>query len=195
MSSILFFFNRTTFVIMFRREMKDKRSQENPSGAMADIAFLLLIFFLITTTILQDSGILVRLPPWSDEAVPVSSTNVFNIMINANNELLVNGYSAEISELKEQLKTFITNPDQRAGLPESPKQAIVSILNDRGTLYKTYLEVYDEIIATYKELRNEYALQKWGYPFDQLDAEKRIFIRQEIPMIISEAEPTDLAVK
>ncbi len=160
---------------------------------MADIAFLLLIFFLVTKTIIQDKGILVRLPPISDEIVPVSSTNVFKILINSDNELLLNGHQIEVIDLREKLVYFISNPDKRLDLPKSPRQAVISIQNDWGTLYETYLSVYNEVMATYNQLSIAFSEQKFGMPYTKSSVELRSVVRETILMIISEAEPTDFA--
>ena len=180
---------------MFRNRKKNFKDNKVSSGAMADIAFLLLIFFLVTTTIVQDRGILVRLPPVSDEIAQVPPGNLFGIKINADNQLLINGDFAMIEEIKERLITFITNPENRPDLAESPRRAVVSIQNDRGTLYETYLSAYNEIMAAYNQLRNDFALTHFGLPFDKLDFERRKLIRTEIPMIISEADLTDFAAR
>ncbi|TVQ45748.1 MAG: biopolymer transporter ExbD [Saprospirales bacterium] len=180
---------------MFRNRKKNLKGNEVSPGAMADIAFLLLIFFLVTTTILQDRGILVRLPPISDEIALIPPGSLFRIKINADNQLLINGDYAQIEEIKERLIFFIANPEGRPDFVDSPRQAVVSIQNDRGTLYETHLSVYNEIMSAYSQLRNDFALTHFGLTFDQLDFEGRMLIRTEIPMVISEADPTDFAVR
>jgi biopolymer transport protein ExbD len=160
---------------------------------MADIAFLLLIFFLVTTTIVEDKGILVRLPPWSDEEPDIAKLrkrNVYSVLVNASNELLVRGEPMRIQNLREKTKEFISNPGNREDLAESPKKAIISLKNDRGTNYRTYLEVYNELQAAYNELWNTEALKRYGIEYERLPAANRKAIRQDIPLIISEAEPT-----
>ncbi len=168
-------------------------SNEINAGSMADIAFLLLIFFLVTTTIVEDKGILVKLPPWSDEPPDITrlkERNVFSVLVNASNQLLVRGEPTEISQLKERTKDFIKNPQRREDLAESPKKAIISLKNDRGTKYKTYLEVYNELQAAYNELRDEEALKRFGKPYEDCNNQQRKEIRNDIPLILSEAEPT-----
>lgn len=163
------------------------------AGSMADIAFLLLIFFLVTTTIVEDKGILVKLPPWSEEEPDITKLkerNVFSVLVNAANELLVRGEPLLISQLKVKTKEFINNPNNQPNLSESPKKAIISLKNDRGTEYKTYLEVYNELQAAYNELRDEYALKNYGKVYDDCNSVQREEVRNEIPMILSEAEPT-----
>lgn len=164
------------------------------AGSMADIAFLLLIFFLVTTTIVEDTGILVKLPPWSEEEpemVKLNKRNVFKVLVNTNNDLLVRDEQTKIDDLRQRVKDFITNPDNREDLAETPQDAIVSLQNDRGTNFETYLEVYNEIQAAYNELRNERSLAKFKKEFGpKLTKAQRREIRDEIPLIISEAEPT-----
>ncbi|TVR83878.1 MAG: biopolymer transporter ExbD [Saprospirales bacterium] len=179
---------------MARKSARDRMSNEINAGAMADIAFLLLIFFLVTTTIMEDKGILVRLPPWSDEEpeiVDLNQRNVFSILVNAQNQLLVRGEPARVGDLKERAMEFIMNPNDDPTLSESPQRAVISLKNDRGTSYRTYIEVYNEIMAAYNSLRDDASRARFGTAYDNLELEQRRVIREEIPMIISEAEPTD----
>jgi biopolymer transport protein ExbD len=161
---------------------------------MADIAFLLLIFFLVTTTIVEDKGITVKLPPWSDEPPEVEqlkSRNVFSVLVNASNQLLVRDEPADIEQLRERAKEFIMNPQGREDLSERPTRAIISLKNDRGTNYETYLEVYNELKGAYNELWDEASRRKYGVPYSEdLPLAYRKAIKEEIPMVLSEAEPT-----
>lgn len=169
-------------------------SNEVNAGSMADIAFLLLIFFLVTTTIVEDKGVLVKLPPWSDEPPDIQqlkTRNVYSVLVNAQNQLLVRGEPADLETLRENAKEFIMNPNNRADMAEKPTKAIVSMKNDRGTKYATYLEVYNEIKGAYNELRNEAANRKFGRDYEFCTREQRREIRNEIPLVISEAEPTN----
>lgn len=164
------------------------------AGSMADIAFLLLIFFLVTTTIAEDKGVLVKLPPWSEtevEVIKLNTRNVYSVLVNADNQLLVRGELADIKELRANCKEFIMNPRRMENMAESPKKAIVSLKNDRGTKYVTYLEVYNELKAAYRELRDEYAEKKFGKLYDYCTNEEKSTVRNDIPLIISEAEPTN----
>ena len=178
---------------MAKTSLRDKLSNEINAGSMADIAFLLLIFFLVTTTIVEDKGILVKLPPWSDEEPDITklkTRNVYSVLVNKDNQLLVRGEVMNVRELKENTKEFISNPNNREDYAEQPNKAIVSLKNDRGTNYKTYLTVYNELKAAYNELRNELALSKYGKDFDLLTQKKQNEIKSAIPLVISEAEPT-----
>jgi|SRR5690606_31095867 len=178
---------------MRKSTSKGRMSNEINASSMADIAFLLLIFFLVTTTIAEDKGVLVKLPPWSDEPpddTKVNKRNVYSVLVNAQNQLLVRGELVNIDNLRENAKKFIANPQRDPELAEDPKKAVISLQNDRGTEYKTYLSVYNELMAAYNELRNELALKRYGREYEFLDREKRDEIRNEIPLVISEAEPT-----
>lgn len=163
------------------------------ASSMADIAFLLLIFFLVTTTILLDQGILVKLPPYDEQQKPmdVRKNNVLSVFINAQDQLMLGGEILDIAELRERVKTFVTNPEKRTSLPASPGKAIVSLQNDRGTSYEFYLLVYNELRAAYRELHNEAALERYGKFFEEIPLTYQKEIRKEIPMTISEAEPTE----
>jgi biopolymer transport protein ExbD len=177
-----------------KKNNRDRTSNEINASSMADIAFLLLIFFLVTTQIVEDKGILVKLPPWSDdppEVIDLISRNVFSVLVNANNQLLVRGEPADINELRERAKEFIMNPSQREDLSQSPTKAIISLKNDRGTNYRTYLEVYNELKGAYDELWDEESRRTYGIPYSEdLPLEIRRDIKSKIPMVLSEAEPT-----
>ncbi len=173
---------------------RDRNAPEVNAGSMADIAFLLLIFFLVTTTIAVDSGVLVKLPPWSNEPPPemkLNSRNVYSVLVNANNDLLVRGEPKSIDDLRADTKEFIMNPKKLDNMAEKPTKAIISLKNDRGTSYNTYLEVYNELKAAYNELRNEEANKRYGKDYSYIDRVKQKEIREMIPLVISEAEPTN----
>jgi biopolymer transport protein ExbD len=204
---------------------KNRMSNEINAGSMADIAFLLLIFFLVTTTIASDKGILNILPPKLDPNVPppdikVNERNIFAILINANNDLLVEGeYRRTTDNLDKDIKEFILNfgaPNEDAvalfnSLPASlqaqalrrpessdhPKEAVVSIKTDRGTSYELYLEVFDAAKKAYFEIYGE----RVGLSADEYraltgedEASKAIQDKGKagIPMAISIAEPNKI---
>jgi len=179
---------------MAKTNTRDRMSNEVNAGSMADIAFLLLIFFLVTTTIVEDKGVLVKLPPWSDEPPDIQqlkTRNVYSVLVNAQNQLLVRGEPADLETLRENAKEFILNPEKRPDMAEKPTKAIVSMKNDRGTKYSTYLEVYNEIKGAYNELRNEEANKRHGRDYQFCSRDERKSIRDMIPLVISEAEPTN----
>lgn len=180
---------------MAKTRSRDRMKNEINAGSMADIAFLLLIFFLVTTTIVEDKGITVRLPPWSDEEPDITKLkerNVFSVLVNAQNQLLVRGEPMSIDDLRDKAKEFIANPQKREDLSEKPTKAIISLKNDRGTDYDTYLRVYNELKGAYNELWDELSIRKYGVPYsDDLPFAYRKAIRTEIPLVLSEAEPTN----
>ena len=178
--------------------LRPSRSSAPPINAssMADIAFLLLIFFLVSTEITSESGILVKLPVY-DPAAPisqVSADNTFNVKVNGEDALLVEGEAAEINVLRARLRTFLTNPRALANLPDDPRKAVVSLQNDRSTTYATYLAVYNELRAGYREVWDAAAVAEYGLSFadERLTDAARATIRERYPMVISEADPTDL---
>lgn len=181
-----------------RSLQKDRDTSVN-AGSMADIAFLLLIFFLVTTTIATDKGIFMRLPIKDNVEAMVNKRNIFNVMINSNNELLAENEVIPLEQLKEKVKVFIDNRGVDKKLSDSPKDAVVSIKTDRGTNYEVYLTILDEILLGYRELRAKHL----GISLDayqQLDAiipdDKKLLkvAREEYPMQISDAEPVDVSI-
>ncbi len=180
---------------MAKTSSRDRMSNEINAGSMADIAFLLLIFFLVTTTIAEDKGILVKLPPWSDEEPDITqlkTRNVYSVLVNAQNMLLVRGEEMDIDELRDKTIEFISNPKRREDLAEAPNKAIISLKNDRGTSYATYLEVYNELKAAYYQLWDDLSRQKFGVAYsDDMPVAQQKVIKGEIPFVISEAEPTN----
>lgn len=177
---------------MFNKKAK-RSNQSINAGSMADIAFLLLIFFLVTTTITEDKGIFVKLPPWEEEPItlPINEKNVLTVFVNANNQLLVEGDFSSVDQLREITKNFIANPMNDPQKPDSPKKAVVSIINDRGTSYATYLSVYNEIKGAYNELWEAAAKKNYGKSYDKLTTADQKKIREDIPLVISEAEPVE----
>ena len=177
---------------MLSRKKRRLKNEVN-AGSMADIAFLLLIFFLVTTTIDADKGIRVLLPPWEDVVIskPIPDKNVLSVKINSTNQLLVEGELAQVAEIRSQTKDFIMNPRGDEDKPDKPTKAVVSIQNDRGTAYATYVEVYNEIKAAYNELWEEQSNAQHGMAYDDLSKAQQNAIRDVIPLVISEAEPTE----
>ena len=182
---------------MAKSTLRDRLSNTVNAGSMADIAFLLLIFFLVTTTIDQDKGIAVKLPPWTDEEIKtdVPRRNVLSVLVNADNRLLVRGEPLAIGTLRDHTKQFLTNPEQRADYPRSPRHAVVSLRNDRGTDYAAYLAVYNELKAAYDELWEARAQTDYGKAYADLELAARKEIRSTIPLVISEVEPTAFGVE
>lgn len=181
------------------------------AGSMADIAFLLLIFFLVATTMDVDSGLSRRLPPWIDQTTEkppeIKKRNVFTVLINANNQFLVQNEWGSIRELRKKAKEFIENPNDDPTLPEKEmknipffgeypvSKQVISLQNDRGTKYEVYLKVQNELVAAYNELRQELAKKKFAKDYDKLTQEQRDAINEIYPQRISEAEPKNLGGK
>lgn len=184
-------------MIKIRRK---KKSAEVNSSSMADIAFLLFIFFLITTTITSFKGVELVMPPPKDDSEPpkaLEEKNVFKVLLNSQDKLLVEDQPYELSDLKSYLKRFITNNGQDPNLSVSPKKAIVSFRVDRGTSYKVYVSVLNELEAAYHELYAEY-LNITVDEFLSLDltkktdqSKKRIAIKK-YPWNLSLAEPSEI---
>ena len=176
---------------------KKRPVAEINAGSMADIAFLLLIFFLVTTTIDTDKGIAIKLPPMPEENKPqedlkLKERNVLKILVNSNNQLLADGELITIKELKRKTKEFIDNPGKNPTLAESPKKAVISLKNDRGTSYNTYIQVHNELKAAYNELRNTMAMGRFGKPYDKLNAAQSTEVQDYYRQVISEAEPENI---
>ncbi len=174
---------------------------------MADISFLLLIFFLVTTSMDVNQGLTRRLPApippdQKIEDFDIKKRNIFVVKINSMNQLLVQGQEMDIKQLREAAKEFIANPDNSADLPELftenieglgevtyTKDHVISVQNDVDTQYQAYLDVQNELVAAYNELRNEYASEKFGKTYNELDEDVQRLIQKVYPQKISEAEP------
>lgn len=172
------------------------------SGSMADIAFLLLIFFLMTTTIATDRGIMLQLPPkpenLPDQTVEIQERNLFKIYLNSKDNLLVEGEPmSDMGRLKSQVKEFVLNNKVNPALSDSPDKAVISFKTDRGTTYERYLEVLDVVTAAYNEMYGE-RVGLTAEEFRSLDLknprEKELYdrARENFPKNISFAEPTKI---
>lgn len=178
--------------MMKKKQGRDRLTNEVNAGSMADIAFLLLIFFLVTTTIEVDKGILHKLPPWSEEEPPeveIHDRNSFVVLINSRDQLLVEGEPMEVDRLREKAKQFIDNRGRRDDLSDTPDEAVISLQNDRGTSYDIYIQVQNELKAAYNELRDDYAMQEFSRKMDNLPPAQKRKVKEEYPMKLSEAEP------
>jgi len=152
------------------RTPKRRQSNSVNAGSMADIAFMLLIFFLVTTTMDTDQGITVKLPPWTDVSEPpplIPKRNIFMINLNAADELLVRGEYAQVMELKNKCKDFILNPTKNPKMASAPNKAIIAIKSDRNTSYNTYIQVYNQIKSAYTEMWNEIAQRDHGIAYSE----------------------------
>lgn len=165
------------------------------ASSMADIAFLLLVFFLVSTVIDTEKGITIKLPPldYTTPPPPVNDRNVLSVKINFEGQLLVEGEETSVESLRQQAKNFIMNPARDPRLAIAPNQAVISLQNDRSTTYGVYLAVYNELKAAYNELWEEAAQQRFGKTFSSLSRSNQQNIRDEIPLVISESDLVDLA--
>jgi biopolymer transport protein ExbD len=151
------------------------------AGSMADIAFLLLIFFLVTTTIGVDQGINRRLPPMQDDPIvpPINERNILTVLVNMNNQLLVEEELMDIKDLRETAIKFLENNGKNvctycqgskdALSSDSPLDAVISLSNDSETSYETYIAVQNELVAAYYILRNRESLKRYGVTFTELE--------------------------
>ena len=192
---------------------KKRKVPQVNSSSSADIAFLLLIFFLITTSMDTDKGLIRRLPPpippdQEQKDQDVKMRNVLQVLINSNNQLLVGGEPMNVDELRAKAKEFIANKEDLPNLPERfpteveffgsypvTKFHVISLQNDRSTEYQAYIEVQNELVAAYNELRNELAKAKFNKPFEELGEEEQKAIQKIYPQKISEAEPKNYGGK
>ncbi|MFT4756194.1 MAG: biopolymer transport protein ExbD [Vicingaceae bacterium] len=197
--------------------MARRESPEINAGSMADIAFLLLIFFLVTTTMDVDTGLTRKLPPPIEEELDnppeIRERNVFQVLVNANDDLLVEGEPMLVSNLRAEAKLFIVGDALDESMPEfkdtdvpllgrmKVSKQIVSLQNDRGTSYEMYIKVQNELVGAYNEVREEYAQRKFGKTMQQLEdgAQATELFEQQLkavkkvyPQRISEAEPKNM---
>ncbi|MCD4768890.1 MAG: biopolymer transporter ExbD [Bacteroidales bacterium] len=190
-------------MIMAKREL-----QEINAGSMADIAFLLLIFFLVTTTMDSDTGLMRKLPPIPDPTVQqeddqqINQRNILEVLVNKDDLIMVENENVRLSELRIIAKEFIANPNEEDDLPEmidknipffgiirAHKNAVISLQNDLGTTYGVYLAVQNELLAARDDLKNELAMNTWGIMYDDLNEEQIAAVDDYYKVPISEAEP------
>ena len=189
--------------------MAKKKVPEINASSMADISFLLLIFFLVTTSMAIDKGLSRRLPQplppdmkLEDTETKIKDRDIFVVKINSMNQLLVEGKEMNVRDLREAAKEFIENPANDENLPvkvqeeieglglvEYTKDHVISVQNDVDTQYQAYLEVQNELVAAYNELRNDYAMTRFGKSYQELDEDTQKAIQKMYPQKISEAEP------
>lgn len=178
----------------------------------ADIAFLLLCYFLMVSTMDNQSGLQRRLPPMPDphqktEDQKVNRRNIIIVKINSADRILAGSEPIDVSQLKDKIKEFLTNPTDDPNLPEKEPVAIegfrtypvskgvISLQNDRGTSYRAYIAVQNELVKAVNELRDEFAMQNFGKKFAQLTEDQQDIAKKAVPQNISEAEPKDVAKK
>ena len=189
-----------------------KKTPEINSSSTADIAFLLLCYFLMTTTMDQDLGLQRRLPPMPDknqkvEDQKVNRRNIIVVKINSADRLLAGTEPMHVSQLKDKIKEFLENPQNTPNLPEKEEidiegfgkamvsKGVISLQNDRGTSYEAYIAVQNELVKAVNELRDAWAMSNFGKPYLSLDEDKQGIVRKAVPQNISEAEPKDVSKK
>lgn len=169
-----------------KRKLKDA---EIPTGSMADIAFLMLLFFLVSTVIDVDTGIGLTLPEYvpiqEQEYVPLSKDRLVAILINENGDVLLNGEVIAIPQIKDNLKERI---EEKINLPAN-KKLVVSVKTDRKTNYNLFIQSLDQIKGAYFDVREAYSQAKYGKKTIDLNEEETNDVREKIPITISIAEP------
>lgn len=184
-----------------------KETPDINASSTADIAFLLLVFFLVSTTMTSDLGLSRMLPPIAPkdqtDAPIIKERNVFTVQLNYNNQLLIRGseWMENVDQLKDRAKEFIVNPYNNPELPEKSEveiegigkvqvpKGVISLQNDRGSEYQAYLKVQNELQAAYNEVRDEFAKKQFHKSFDDCSEAEQEAIKKVYPQKISEAEP------
>lgn len=194
-----------------------RKVPEVNSSSQADIAFSLLIFFLVATTMNVDTGLVRVLPPMPDpnvkqEDVKVKERNLLLVFVSGSGNIMAGGEVIDISRLKDKAKEFILNPLDDENLPEKEvkeiampdgskwnypvSQGVISLQTTRDTNYQTYIQVQNELTRAFNEVRNEVAKQKFGgKAFEELQEEESKVVTTAVPLKISEAEPRTMTGK
>jgi biopolymer transport protein ExbD len=163
------------------------RSADIPTASQADLAFLLLLFFLVSTVIDVDTGIGLTLPEFVEntETVEVSKDRMAAVLINESGDVLLDGQPISLFQITNTLKPRIRS---KIDLPKN-KKLIVSIKTDRRTVYNAYIQALDQVKEAFFEVRDEYSNSKYGKKFNDLDEAQQDEVKDAIPIIISIAEP------
>ena len=182
------------------------------TSSTADIAFLLLCYFLMTTTMGSQTGLQRRLPPMPDQNQQqvdqkVNRRNIIIVKINSADRILAGSEPIDVSQLKDKIKEFLSNPADDPNLPEKTmtdiegygqypvSKGVISLQNDRGTSYRAYIAVQNELVKAVNELRDDFSRNNYGKPFNSLSEDKQDIVKKAIPQNISEAEPKDVSKK
>ena len=193
-----------------------RKTPEVRADSQADIAFLLLIFFLVATTMNSDKGLSRVLPPLPPEDVKVEDIkvkerNILLVFVNAAGQIMAGNESMDIRGLKDKAKEFILNPmddenlpekkDTEIDLPDGSKwvypvsEGVISLQTTRDTNYEVYIMVQNELSRAFNEVREQVAMQKFGHAFKDLNEDQRSAVTKAVPQKISEAEPRQGAKK
>ena len=192
--------------------MSKRKTPGLNTQSTADIAFLLLCYFLMISTMDQNNGLQRRLPPMPDqnqkaEDQKVNRRNIIVVKINSADRLLAGNAPIDVSQLKDKIKEFLTNPSDDPNLPAREdteiegfgtypvSNGVISLQNDRGTSYRAYIAVQNELVKAVNELRDEFGRQQWGKPYAALTEDQQTIVKKAIPQNISEAEPKDVNSK
>ena len=183
------------------------------SSSTADIAFLLLIFFLITTSMDTDRGLARLLPPPPEDqdqqnTDKIKERNILQVYLNKDDALMCGNDYISIDQLRDKAKEFIANVNNAEHMPEKTQKNVeffgtcmvndkhvISLQNDRGTSYQAYISVQNELVAAYNELRDELAEQTFGVKYAELNDAQQKAVREIYPQRISEAEPKKFGEK
>ena len=187
-----------------------RKVPEVNSSSQADIAFSLLIFFLVATTMNVDTGLMRVLPPMPDpnvkqEDIKVKERNLMLVFVSGSGNIMAGGQEINIRQLKDKTKEFILNPFGDENLPETEvkeialpdgskwaypvSQGVISLQTDRNTDYQVYIMVQNELTRAFNEVRDEVSMQKFGKKFGELQEDQSKAITSAVPLKISEAEP------
>ena len=187
-----------------------RKVQEINAGSMADIAFLLLIFFLVATTMNTDTGLVRVLPPMPPEDVKledikIKDRNILLVFVSPGGNIMVGDEEMQIQSVKDKAKEFILNPMDDESLPEKKEtelelpdgskwvypvsEGVVSLQTTRDTNYDVYIMVQNELTRAFNEVRDEVSMAKFGSKFAELPEEQRKVITSAVPLKVSEAEP------
>lgn len=189
--------------------MAKKKTPAINSSSTADIAFLLLCYFMMVTTMGSHTGLSRRLPPMPPENQKledqkVNRRNIIQVRINSQDRIFAGSEAIDVSQLKDKIKEFLVNANNDPNLPEKEtkniegfgeygvSKGVISLMNDRGTSYQAYIAVQNELVRAINELRDEFAMKNFGKKFLSLDEEKQDIVKEAIPQLISEAEPKDV---
>jgi len=182
------------------------------TNSTADIAFLLLCYFLMTSTMGSNNGLQRRLPPMPNQEQKaqdqkVNRRNIIIVRVNSQDRLFAGSEATTVAQLKDKIKQFLTNPTNDPNLPEREmkdiagygqypvSKGVISLQNDRGTSYKAYIAVQNELVKAVNELRDEFSTKTYGKPFANLTEDQQTVVKNCIPQNISEAEPKDISKK
>lgn len=190
--------------------MGKKKTPAINSSSTADIAFLLLCYFLMTTTMGSQTGLARRLPPMPNpnekvEDQKINRRNIIIVRISSSDRILVGSEQIDITLLKDKVKEFLANPNDDPNMPDKEmkliegwgktvpvSKGVISLQNDRGTSYKAYIAVQNELVRAVNELRDEFARANFGKTLARLSEDEQDWVKKAVPQIISEAEPMDV---